>query len=123
MAGSISGDGARAEIVENALVVGNPVKNALKIQALASLPMYADSSGQLAVGAIPFALPLAPSAATGAAVDVTGTVNGNIMTQTLVAAASATTFTSAGFIRVTIVSSQDGLLSTGAYYLQIGTLT
>lgn len=120
---SISPDAVRAEIVENSIVVGNPVKTAAKLRGLASLPIYADTNGNLAVAAYPFAVPIAPTNVTDGVLDLSSTPNGNIMTQTLVAAASATTFTSAGFFRLTVVSANDAIMSSGAYYVQLGTLT
>lgn len=120
---SITPDAVRAEIAENAIVVGNPAKTAAKLMALASLPMYSDSNSRLAVGAFPFAVPIAPAAITDGVLNLSSTPNGNIMTQTLVAAASATTFTSAGFFRLTVVSANEAILSSGAYYVQLGTLT
>jgi hypothetical protein len=120
---SITPDAVREEIRENALVEGNPVKLSTKLAAIASLPMYVDSNSQFKTGAFPFAVPIAPANSTDAVLDLTGTVNGNIMTQTLVAAASATTFTSGGYARITLTSANGAILSTGAYYVQFGTLT
>ena len=122
MPGSISPDGARAEIVENALVAGNPVKNSSKLPATASKPIYVGSASTLASGSFPFAIPFEAQSVTGTVLNVSGTPNGNIMTQTLVAAASATTVTSAGFARITIVSANEAIMSSGAYYIQVNTL-
>lgn len=52
---------------------------------------------------------------------VTGTAAAN-MVSTIVNGADATTFTSAGFIRVNVTDTA-GRLTGGFYYLQIGTLT
>ena len=117
-----SGDSVRAEIVENALVAGNPVKTSAKAPATASQPVYVDSSSNMASGAFPFAIPFSAQATTDSALSVAGTPNGNIMTQTLVAAASATTVTSAGFVRMTIVSANEAIMSSGSYYIQVNTL-
>lgn len=122
MAGSISPDGARDEIRENALVAGNPVKTSTKLPATASKPLYVDSSANMASGAFPFAIPMEAQATTDSALSVSGTPNGNIMTQTLVAAASATTVTSAGFVRMTVVSANEAIMSSGAYYIQVNTI-
>lgn len=117
-----SGDSVRSEITENAIVAGNPVKTSSKLPVTASKPLYADSTSLLASGAFPFAVPFEAQAATDSAVSISGTPNGNIMTQTLVAAASATTVTSAGFARITIVSANEAIMSSGAYYIQVNTL-
>jgi hypothetical protein len=58
MPGSITPDGARAEIVENALVVGNPVKTAAKLKALASYLLYSDSNSDFASSAITASKPV-----------------------------------------------------------------
>lgn len=121
--GSISPDGARAEITENALVAGNPVKTSAKAPATASQPMYVDSNSQMASGSFPFAIPFAAQAVTDSALSISGTPNGNIMTQTLVAAASATTITAAGYVRMTVVSANEAIMSSGAYYIQVNTIT
>lgn len=120
---SITPDGARAEIRENSLVAGNPVKNSSKAPATASKPLYVDSSSNMASGSFPFAIPFEAQATTDSAFSISGTPNGNIMTQTLVAAASASTFTVAGYARMTIVSANEAIMSSGAYYVQLGTLT
>lgn len=127
MAGSIGADGARAEIVENAIVVGNPVKTALKIAALASLPLYSDSNSALAVGALPFAMPVDVSggSTTAAFLNLTGksTLSGsNDMGLTLVAGSAYTTFTKSGAIRVTITDAAGNVVS-GDHYIQIGSLS
>jgi len=52
-----------------------------------------------------------------------GDPNGDIMTQTLVGGGDATTFTSKGWLRVNVVSSAEGRMSSGAYYIAVGLLT
>lgn len=124
---SITADAVREEIRENAVVVGNPVKTAAKIAALASLPIYADSSSNLGVGAYPFSVPVDVSsqATTSTFLNLTGksTLSGTAdMTLTLVAGAAYTTFTKSGAIRVTITDSAGNVVN-GDHYIQIGTLS
>jgi hypothetical protein len=118
-----SGDSVRAEITENALVAGNPVKESTKLPATASKPLFVDENSSMSSGDFPFAIPFVAQSVTDPAISVTGTPNGNIMTQTIVAAASATTVTSAGFFRMDLVSLNEAIFSSGAYYVQLNTLT
>jgi hypothetical protein len=120
MVGSISPDGARDEIRENALVAGNPVKTSSKFPVTAVTQLTGSAEGVLQQTAH---LPIVQPTITAEIFDITGTPNGNIMTQTLVAAASATTFTTSGWFRIDVVSGTDALLSTGSYYIPFGTLT
>lgn len=122
-----SGDSVRAEIVENSLVVGNPVKTALKIAALALLPMYSDANSQLKVGALPFSFPVDVSgqATTSTFLNLTGasSISGTAdMTLTLVAGSAVTTFTKTGFIRVTVTDA-GGNVVNGDHYIQLGSLS
>lgn len=121
-----SPDAVRAEIIENALVAGNPVKTTAKIAALASFPMYVNSSSQLASGAFPFAIPVDVSgqATTSAAMKVTGvsTLSGsNDLGSTLVTGSAVTTFTATGYVRVQIVDA-GGNVVDGFHYVQVGSL-
>ncbi len=120
---ALSGNSVRAEIRENSLVAGNPVKTSSLNVASASEPVYTDSNSNLAVGDFPFAIPFVAQATTDPAHSISGTPNGNIMTQTLVAGASATTATAAGWYRITIVSANEAIMSSGAYYVPLVTLT
>ncbi len=56
-------------------------------------------------------------------IEMAGSPNGNIMTQSIVADASATTFTAGGWLRINIVSDNSALMSSGAYYVAFGGLT
>jgi hypothetical protein len=119
-----SGDSVRAEIIENALVTGNPVKDSSKIPLTSSKPLYADSSSNLATDA-PFPLIVTSSQATTTALlTVTGASTLSAtgpLTNTIVAAAAVTTFTAAGYARVLITDSA-GNVTTSNYYVQFGTL-
>lgn len=143
---SITPDAVRAEIAENANVVGNPVKTAAKLKALASYLMYSDSNSDLAASAlaaskllyvdsnvvpqagnVPFALPVDVSgqSTTSAFLNLTGrsSLSGSAdMTLTLVAGSAYTTFTKSGAIRVTITDSAGNVVD-GDHYIQIGSLS
>lgn len=143
---SITADAVRAEIVENALVVGNPIKTALKLKALASYLVYSNANSELAVtamvaskpvyidsssvpqtGAFPFSAPVDVSggATTATFLNLTGnsSLSGTAdMTLTLVAGSAYTTFTKSGAIRVTITDSAGNVVS-GDHYIQIGLLS
>lgn len=142
---SITPDAVREEIRENAIVVGNPVKTAAKLKALASYLLYSDSNSDFATSAItaskpvyidsssvpqtgdlPFAMPVDVSgqATTSAVLKFTGraTASGsNDLGLTLVAGGAVTTFTATGYVRVQIVDSA-GILTDGFHYVQVGSL-
>ncbi len=127
MAGSITADSVRAEITENALVAGNPVKASTKLAALANFPIYVDSNSQMQSGALPFSFPVDVSgqATTTTFLNLTGrssTSGTGDMTLQLVAGASYTTFTKSGAIKVTITDSAGNVVS-GDHYIQIGLLS
>ena len=115
-----SGDSVRDEIRENALVMGNPVKESTKLAVGVANVLSVNASGVLD-DTVP--VPVTAVAITDSLLSLSGTPNGNIMTQTLVAAASATTATQGGWFRINVVSGNDALLSTGAYYVPFYTLT
>jgi len=124
---SITPDAVRAEIVENALVAGNPVKTSAKIKAVASMPMYVDSSSNFASGALPFSMPINVTSVSTTATFLTLTGNSSLsgsadMTLTLVAGSAVTTVTKAAFIRVTL-SDSAGNITAGDYYIQLNTLS
>lgn len=119
---SITPDAVRKEIEENSNKAGDPVKNSDSTKATGSKPIYTDSNSNLATGSFPFAIPFEAQAVTDSALSISGTPNGNILTQTLVAGASVTTFTAAGYARLTVVSANEAIMSSGAYYVQVGTL-
>jgi hypothetical protein len=107
--------------------IGNEILDSTGVVGTASTLIYSDSSGKLAQGNIPFAVPLHAGVTdtSYSALDIKGssTLTANdIMHQTLVAGAGVTTFTKTGFIRVTITDSA-GNITDGAHYIQIGTLS
>jgi len=109
------------------LKVGNTVNASTMLPTTASTPLFVDSSSKLGTGNIPFAMPMfaGTTDTSFSAMSFRGqaTLTANdIMHQTLVAASGVTTFTSAGFIRVT-VTDDAGNITNGSYYMQIGTLS
>ena len=56
-------------------------------------------------------------------IEFTGQPDKDIMIQSLVGGGDATTFTVAGWARMNVVSVKPAHMSTGAYYVQLGTLT
>lgn len=122
-----SGDSVRAEIVENSVVIGNPVKTALKIKALQSRILFSDVNSELASGTIPFTVPVDVTslATTTTFLSLTGTssLSGTSdMTLTLVAGSAFTTFTKTGAIKVTITDAGGNVVS-GDHYIQLGSLS
>lgn len=117
-------DGLEQKIDQGKLKVGNTVQASTGLPTTASKPMYVDSGSNLAAGAIPFSVPLTPSAATTTFLNVTGTATSDVMTSNFVVdgAGGATTFTKKGYIKISVTDS-GGVGTNGDYYIQIGTLT
>jgi hypothetical protein len=119
-----SGDSLRQEIVENALVVGNPVKDASKIALINANSVYVDANGVMA------AVPPMPITVTSAQATTTALMNlsgastlsaTGPLTNTLVVGSAVTTATIAGYARVTITDSA-GNVTTSQYYVPFYTL-
>lgn len=121
---SISADSARDEIRENALVVGNPVKNSSKVALSTPNILYSTSAGVLSTSA-PIPVTVSSSEATTTALlSITGSSTLSAtgpLTNTLVAAAAVTTFTATGYARVAIVDDA-GNITAGNHYVEFGTL-
>lgn len=119
----MSNEAIQAQIRSKGLKIGNIVSttdsssDAAAFSAVTQLT--ADATGKLQGTAY---LPIAQPVLTEHVMEVTGSPNGNIMTQTLVAAASMTTETSAGFIRIFITSDNSAIMSTGFYYIPFSTI-
>lgn len=126
MAGSATPDGVRLEIRENSNMAGNPVKLSTGLPAVASSHYFVDANSQVGTGPFPFPVQVSGLPSTiSATLDLTGASTASAtgpMTNTIVAAAQTTTFTSAGFIRVAITDSA-GNLTSGFYYINVGTLS
>lgn len=122
--GTPSNDSLEAKINALGLIIGNQVLAAAKTPATASQVMYIDSDSRLAQGAIPFAVPITPSAATIKFLSLTGAATSDVMTTNVVVdgAGGATTFTKKGYIKLTVTDS-NSVLTSGDYYLQFGLLT
>lgn len=122
----MSNEAVQASINQRGLKVGNTVKAQTSESAVtASTPMYVDSNGQLATGAIPFAFATAAASTSVSVLDVTGyaTLSADeIMHGTLVAGSGVTTFTKTGFLQINVTDSA-GNITNGKHYIQFGTLT
>lgn len=123
-----STDGLKQELDAGRMKVGNnPVDAngfALTGTNVSTVP-YIDSAGTWQVA--PIALPLMAGviSTSNSVLSIQGasTLTANdIMHQTLVAGAGVTTFTSTGFLRVTVTDSA-GNITSGQHYIQIGTLS
>ena len=115
---SITPDGARSEIAENALVEGNPVKDSSKNKVTNVEQLTSDSSGNLQATAH---LPVVQPTATAKMFDLTGTAASGVLTRTFVAGGEVTTFTAAGYARIT-VTDEGNQITDGDYYIQFGTI-
>lgn len=113
-----NGDSLRVEIVENSLVVGNPVKTATKASVGAVSQMTADASGNLQATAH---LPVVQPTATLPIFQLTGTGTTGILVNTFVVASDVTTATIGGYVRATLTNPGTGL-TTGSYYLPVYTI-
>ena len=117
----MSNEAIQAQINARGLGVGNEIRTGSGSPAVTNVTqLYIDAGSDLATSVFPVVV---QPTATGELLNATGTPNGNIMTQTLVAAASATTATAGGWYRITIVSTNEAIMSSGAYYVPLVTLT
>jgi len=117
----MSNEAIQASIRQRGLATGNEVRDANDVPVTTTLKqVYVDANSDLQVSTIPL---VEQPTITSALAHFTGTPNGNIMTQTIVAAASATTATAAGWLRVDVVSGNSAIFSTSAYYIPLVTLT
>lgn len=107
-------------VEESNLKVGNRVRGTDKFRAVTGVSQLSvDASSNLQI-TVP--VTAVQPTITGELVNVTGTGAANVMTQTLVGGADATTFTASGWIRVNITDS-GGRLTDGYHYIPVGTLT
>lgn len=130
-------DSLRDLINKKGLNAGNKVLNASGVVTGANYQLASDSNGELAIAnATTGTLIHAQQSSTTGAVsplrveqaDVseemikfTGSATADVLTQTLVAGASVSTATKAGFIRVHITDTGD-VMTDGYYYLEVFTL-
>lgn len=122
----MSNEAVQSQIVQRGLKVGNSIHVQTSGAAVVgSQQVYADASGQLAVGGLPFVASfLAGVTSTANSVmtiegSATGSAN-ELMHLTLVSGANATA-TIAGYYRAT-VTDDAGVITTGAYYVPFYTL-
>lgn len=114
-------DNNSLEAVINAgkMKAGNPVLNSSGSKAASQISqLTTDATGNLQVTTY---LPLVGETTTSKLFEFTGTATADVLTQTLVAGASVTTATKAGFIRVGITDA-GGVMTNSSYYLEVFTL-
>ena len=114
-------DNNSLEAVINAgkMKAGNPVLNSSGAVAATQVSqLTTDSSGNLQVTTH---LPIVGETTTSKLFEFTGTATADVLTQTLVAGATVTTATKAGFIRVGITDA-GGVMTNGSYYLEVFTI-
>lgn len=114
---SITPDGARSEIIENALKVGNPVKTSSGLATNTSQNIVTDSSSNMKT-VVP--LTVVQPTNTDYVFDITAKGIESLITSSVVT--SATAWTQIGALRVLITDSTGIGASTGAYYIPFGTL-
>lgn len=119
-----SGDSVRAEIIENALKVGNPVKDSIGIPILTANALSVDSNGSMAATS-PLPVTVSSSQATTTALmSFTGASTLSAtgpLTNTIVATAAVTTFTVTGYARVALTDNAGNVTSSN-YYVAFGTV-
>lgn len=96
----------------------------LNATPVTSKPVYIDSSSKLQAGALPFSAPVTPTSSTTTFLTLSGTATADVMTTNLVVdgTGGATTFTKKAYLKVSLVDS-GGVVTSGDYYIQVGTLT
>lgn len=135
---SPSPDAVKVEIDQGRMKVGNEILKAVGTVIGGLYQLAADSAGKLveitsSVGSLIHAqqssttgtatpLVVEQQAITLPALKITGRSAADVLVNTLVAGASVTTATKAGFVRVAIVDSA-GVMTDGSYYLEVFTIT
>ena len=118
-----SNDSLNAKINALGIKVGNQVLEADGLATTASRQLWVDSESRFKAGLKqPFALGATQSTGTSPLFTLSGKAVADVLTNTLVAGASVTTATKAGFVRVD-VTSDDDTLTGGSYYLELFTIT
>lgn len=113
-------DNLATHVEASNLKVGNRIRSATGVPAVSAVTQLLIDANSNLTTSVPATI--SQPTITGEIINMTGTPNGNIMTQTLVAGASATTLTISGFFRVAVVSGNDAIFSTSAYYVPLYTL-
>ena len=135
---SPSPDAVKTEIDQGRMKVGNEVLKAVGTVISGLYQLAVDSAGKLveitsSVGSLIHAqqssttgtdtpILVEQQAITLPALKITGRSAADVLVNTLVAGASVTTATKAGFVRVAIVDSA-GVMTDGSYYLEVFTIT
>lgn len=135
---SPSPDAVKTEINQGRMKVGNEILKAVGTVIGGLYQLAADSAGKLveitsSVGSLIHAqqssttgtatpLVVEQQAITLPALKITGRSAANVLVNTLVAGASVTTATKAGFVRISVVDAA-GVMTDGSYYLEVFTIT
>lgn len=122
---STTADSVQEMVEGGKLKIGNEVKESTQLPTSASKPLYVDSSSKLAGGAFPFPVEVSNLSTTGtvfAKFSGSSTLSENSLYTQIVAASGATTFTTTGYLRVTITDAA-GNVTDGDHYIRIGSLT
>lgn len=105
---------------------GEGVLNSAGSAVTASKVLYADSSSNLASGALPFELEVtAANDTTFTFLRLTGRSSlsdDQLLSGTLVQGAQVTTWTATGYVQVNITDN-GGNITDGVHYIQVGTIT
>ena len=112
---SITPDGARSEIVENAMKVGNPVKTSAGLATNTSQLVVTDASSNMKT--VTPATVVQPDN-TDYVFDITAKGIEALITGSVV----KTTWTQVGALRILVTDSTGIGATTGAYYIPFGTL-
>lgn len=136
MTSSITPDGARAEIAENALKAGNPVKTSTGAETQTSKILVSDTASQLSslgssssqnvvftdgVPAVVTPITAVQTDNTDYVFDITAQGIESLITGSVVYYGGST-FTATGALRVLITDSTGIGATTGAYYIPFGVL-
>lgn len=104
------------------LKIGNRVRGANGNPAAAAVTNISVDANSNLQATVPLTAAQPATNLTGELMSLTGSPNGNALTQTFVAGASVSTATAAGYFRIAMVSDNSAIFSTSAYYLPVYTL-
>lgn len=118
MPSSITPDGARSEIAENAMKIGNPVKTAAGLATNTSSNIVTDASSNMTT-VVP--LTVVQPTNTSNVFDITAKGIESLLTGSVVAIGGSTV-TQVGALRILVTDSTGIGATTGSYYIPFGTL-
>ena len=137
MPSSITPDGARSEIAENAMKVGNPVKTAAGLATQTSKILVSDTSSNMStlgssasqnvvfssgVPAVVTPATVVQPTNTEVVFDVSANGVESLLTGSIVNIAGGSTVTQVGALRILVTDSSSIGATTGSYYIPFGTL-